>query len=215
MRLDRRQFTQAIAVSAVLAPSLGAGLAGRAYATDMEELLKPGPLGDRSIGSDDAPVTIIEYASATCPHCANFHVNTYPMLKEKYIDTGKARMIFREFPFEGDDRSLAAFMLARCADDSKYFPLIDELFTQQDTWARSEQVARELFNIARNAGFTKETFEACLQNSEVAAGIRAVRDRAATEFGVRSTPTFFVNGEELKGALPIEKFAEIIDPLVN
>ncbi len=214
MRLHRRTFAQGLAVSALAAATLGAGLVDRAHAAaDVEELMKPGPLGEKFVGNEDAPVTIIEYASMTCPHCATFHLQTYPKLKELYLDTGKAKLLFREFPF--DDRALAAFMLARCAADDKYFPMIDVLFEQQAVWAKSNQPAQELFKIARMAGFTEETFNACLANKEVAAGVHAVKDRAALEFGVRSTPTFFINGEEVSGAQSIERFQELIDPLVN
>lgn len=200
--------------SALGAAALGIGLTGHAHAAaDQDELNKPGPLGEKFVGDENAPVTIIEYASMTCPHCASFHLQTYPKLKEQYLDTGKAKLLFREFPF--DDRALAAFMLARCAADDKYFPMIDVLFEQQAVWAQSNQPAQELFKIARLAGFTQETFNACLQNKDVAAGIHAVKDRAALEFGVRSTPTFFINGEEVAGAQSIEKFQELIDPLIN
>ncbi len=215
MRLNRRKFatgTAALTVGGAVLGTSGFVLDARA-AVDNDELMKPGPLGDQSVGPDDAPVTIIEYASMTCPHCASFHIKTYPKLKEQYLDTGKAKLLFREFPF--DDRALAAFMLARCAADDKYFAMIDVLFEQQAVWAQSNQPAQELFKIARLAGFTQETFNACLQNKDVAAGIHAVKDRAALEFGVRSTPTFFINGEEVAGSQSIEKFQELIDPLIN
>ena len=214
MRLNRRIFTQSMTASALGAAALGVGLTSHAHAAaDQEELNKPGPLGEKFVGDENAPVTIIEYASMTCPHCASFHIKTYPKLKEQYLDTGKAKLLFREFPF--DDRALAAFMLARCAADDKYFAMIDVLFEQQAVWAQSNQPAQELFKIARLAGFTQETFNACLQNKDVAAGIHAVKDRAALEFGVRSTPTFFINGEEVAGSQSIEKFQELIDPLIN
>ena len=210
MKLDRRKFAQMLAVAgAATAAWPQAAFAG----VDVEELMKPGPLGEMFVGPEDAPVTIVEYASMTCPHCAAFHTDTLPKLKEKYIDTGKARLVFREFPF--DDRALAAFMLARCAGEGKYFPMIDVLFEQQSVWATSDQPAKELFKISRLAGFTEETFNACLTNEEVAKGVHAVKDRAALEFGVRSTPTFFINGEELKGAQSIEKFDEMINNLIN
>ncbi len=214
MRLNRRTFTQSLTASALGTAALGTGLVGPAHAgADEEELNKPGPLGEKFVGEENAPVTIVEYASMTCPHCASFHLQTYPKLKEQYLDTGKAKLLFREFPF--DDRALAAFMLARCAADDKYFAMIDVLFEQQAVWARSDKPAQELFKIARLAGFTEETFNACLKNKDIAAGIHAVKDRGALEFGVRSTPTFFINGEEVSGAQSIERFQELIDPLVN
>ncbi|MGI9414931.1 MAG: DsbA family protein [Hyphomicrobiales bacterium] len=216
MRLNRRKF--AIGTAALTTGGLAFGKSGFVLearaALDNEELMKPGPLGDQSVGPEDAPVTIIEYASMTCPHCANFHINTYPQIKEKFIDTGKVRLIFREFPF--DDLALAAFMLARCAGDKKYFPMIDVLFEKQAVWtSRDNNAADELFKIARFAGFTEESFNACLSNKEIAAGVHAVKDRAALKFGVRSTPTFFINGEEFKGNQTIEKFEEAINGLTN
>ena len=211
MRLNRRKFTQSAMLGAT---GLAIGWPVTAHAgVDEAELLKAGPLGDKFVGPADAPVTIIEYASMTCPHCANFHVQTYPKLKELFFDTGKARLIFREFPF--DDRALAAFMLARCAGEDKYFPMIDILFEQQAVWAKSDKPAQELFKIARLAGFTKDSFNACLSNKEIAAGVHAVKDRAAQKFGVRSTPTFFINGEELSGNQSIENFSKMIEQQTN
>ena len=211
MRLNRRKFSHGMAFGAA---AFAAGLPLPASAAvDVDELMEPGPLGEKFVGPEDAPVAIIEYASMTCPHCAAFHIQTYPQIKEKYLDTGKARLLFREFPF--DDLALAAFMLARCAGEGKYFPMIDVLFEQQSVWATSENPAQELFKIARFAGFTEESFNACLSNKEIAAGVHAVKDRAALKFGVRSTPTFFVNGEELRGNNTIEKFDEVIGALIN
>jgi protein-disulfide isomerase len=113
---------------------------------DMAKLLEEGALPDKTIGNADAPVTIVEYASMTCSHCATFHVETLPAIKEKYIDTGKARLVFREFPF--DPRAEAGFMLARCADD-KYFAMVDVLFKQQRTWAAADNAREALLQIAR------------------------------------------------------------------
>lgn len=216
MRLNRRKFATGTAALTVCGAVLGISgfvLDARA-AVDNDELMKPGPLGDRSVGPDDAPVTIIEYASMTCPHCASFHKGTYRQLKEKFIDTGKARLIFREFPF--DDLALAAFMLARCAGEDKYFAMIDILFEKQAVWtSRDNNPADELFKIARLAGFTEESFNACLQNKDIAAGVHAVKDRASLKFGVRSTPTFFINGEQLDGNHSIEKFEELINGILT
>jgi len=181
---------------------------GEARAQDLSTLAQAPALGERSLGSANAPVTIIEYASATCPHCASFHKNTFPALKKDYIDTGKVRFVFREFPF--DDLALAAFMLARCAPEDKYFPLLDVLFEQQETWAR-QNPKEELFKIAQLAGFSRESFEACLKNEEIAKGVIAIRNTAAESYGVDSTPTFFVNGEELKGSQSLDEFKQMID----
>jgi protein-disulfide isomerase len=178
---------------------------------DMAKLLEPGVLPEKSLGKADAKVTIVEYASMTCPHCAHFDVTTLPELKAKYIDTGKVRLILREFPF--DPRAEAGFMLARCSGDN-YFPMVDVLFKQQQQWAAVENAKDALLQIAKLAGFTQEKFEACLTDQKLLDDVRAVRDRGAKDFGVDSTPTFFINGGRYPGAMSIEEFSAILDPLV-
>lgn len=178
---------------------------------DMAKLLTPGALPDKQLGKDDAKVTIVEYASMTCPHCAHFHKATLPALKTKYIDTGKARLIFREFPF--DPRAEAGFMLARCSQDN-YFPMVDVLYQQQEVWASVQNAKDALLQIAKLAGFTQEKFEACLTDQKLLDDIRAVRTRGSDEFKVDSTPTFFINGQQYKGAMSIEEMSAIIDPLL-
>lgn len=178
---------------------------------DMAALLKPGELPERQLGKDDAKVTIVEYASMTCPHCAHFHETTLPELKTKYIDTGKVRLIFREFPF--DPRAEAGFMLARCAGDN-YFPMVDVLFKQQQNWAVAENVKDAMFQLSKLAGFTQESFNACLTDQKLLDQVRSVQKRGADEFKVDSTPTFFINGQTYKGALSIEEMSAIIDPLL-
>ena len=178
---------------------------------DMAKLLEPGALPDKVLGNDDAPVTIVEYASMTCPHCAHFHATTLPELKTKYIDTGKARLIFREFPF--DPRAEAGFMLARCSNDN-YFPMIDVLFKQQQNWASVENAKDALLQISKLAGFSQESFEACLTDQKLLDDVRAVQKRGAEEFKVDSTPTFFINGNTYKGALTIAEMSAIIDGML-
>jgi protein-disulfide isomerase len=178
---------------------------------DMAKLLEAGTLPEMSMGKADAKVTIVEYASMTCPHCAHFHATTLPDLKTKYIDTGKVRLVFREFPF--DPRAEAGFMLARCSGDN-YFPMVDVLFKQQMQWAAVDNSKDALLQIARLAGFTQEKFEACLTDQKLLDDVRAVRDRGTKEFGVNSTPTFFINGGRYPGAMSIEEFSAILDPLV-
>ena len=180
-----------------------------AGSVDMADLLKPGALPEKQLGKDDAKVTIVEYASMTCPHCAHFHETTLPALKTKYIDTDKARLIFREFPF--DPRAEAGFMLARCAGDN-YFPMVDVLFKQQQTWAVAENVKDAMFQLSKLAGFTQESFNACLTDQKLLDQVRSVQKRGADEFKVDSTPTFFINGQTYKGALSIEELSAIIDP---
>lgn len=178
---------------------------------DMAELLKPGALPDKSMGKDDAKVTIVEYASMTCPHCAHFNDTTFPDLKKNYIDTGKVRYILREFPF--DPRAEAGFMLARCAGDN-YFPMVDVLFKQQANWVAAENAKDALFQLSKLAGFTQESFNACLTDQKLLDQVRAVQKRGAEEFKIDSTPTFFINGKTYKGAMSIAEMSAIIDPLL-
>ncbi|MEW9806916.1 DsbA family protein [Mesorhizobium marinum] len=178
---------------------------------DMAKLLEPGALPEMSLGKADAPVTIVEYASMTCPHCAHFHETTLPELKAKYIDTGKARLIFREFPF--DPRAEAGFMLARCSKDN-YFPMIDVLFKQQRGWAAVDNAKDALLQISKLAGFSQESFEACLTDQKLLDDVRAVQKRGSEEFKVDSTPTFFINGKTYKGALTIAEMSAIIDGML-
>lgn len=180
-------------------------------AVDMATLLKPGALPDKQLGKDDAKVTIVEYASMTCPHCAHFAATTFPELKTKYIDTGKARYILREFPF--DPSAEAGFMLARCAKDN-YFPMVDVLFKQQPAWVGVNNTKDALLQISKLAGFTQESFEACLTDQKLLDDVRSVQKRGADEFKVDSTPTFFINGKTYKGAMSIEEMSAIIDPLL-
>lgn len=213
----RRRTVLAGAGSAVAALSLGLMPAGLALAADtvpMEDLMKPGDLKELTLGPPDAKVVVVEYASMTCGHCARFHETVFPKLKEQYIDTGKIQFVMREFPL--DNLAAAASMLARCSGDDKAFPMISVLFDKQEDWAyvKSNPVPA-LMEIAKQAGFTKESFEACLKDDELLKKIMARREKAASQFGVNSTPTFFVNGTKLTGATTIEDFSKVIDPLLN
>lgn len=178
---------------------------------DVAKLMQPGPLPEESMGKKGAPVTVIEYASMTCPHCAHFNDVTFPAFKQKYIETGKVYYILREFPF--DPRAEAAFMLARCSKD-KYFAMVDVLFHQQDNWAHVADAKDALLQIAKLAGFTQQSFKACLTNQKLLDQIRQVKDRAADKFGVDATPTFFINGKKYPGAMSIAEMSAIIDPLL-
>jgi len=220
LSITRREFCQRTATVALATAVLGASslpFAGQALADSIPtaDLMKPDALPDMSLGNEKASVTIIEYASMTCPHCAHFQETTFPELKQRYIDTGKVRYIFREFPL--DNLAAAAFMLARCsadADSGKYFALIDTLFRQQRTWA-VEKPLPPLLSIAKQAGFTEESFNACLANQKVLDGIESMRQRAINQFKVSSTPTFFINGTSYPGAMTIDEMAKIIDPLIK
>ncbi len=175
----------------------------------MGDLMVPGPLGDQIMGAADAPVTVVEYASMTCPHCASFHETTYPAMKKKYVDTGKVRFVFREFPL--DPLAAAGSMLARCAGNDKYFPMIEALFAQQRDWVVQKPL-QPLFAIARQAGFTQQTFDECLANQQLLGGIEEARARAASKFNVTSTPTFFINGKLVRGTLTMDELDRHVAP---
>ncbi len=168
-------------------------------------------LQERSIGSPDAPVTMIEYFSLTCPACASFHNDVYDDLKEKYLDTGKVRFVYKEFPRDGVD--LRAGMMARCADPRRYSGLIQVLFKSQPNWTRARDPIAEIAKIGRLAGIDDATFESCLASEALANGILAERQNASAR-GVRSTPTFDIGGQLYAGSRSIEELSEIIDPLL-
>ncbi len=218
MRTTRRKFLLA-ASSLALAAALSGGalelFSHGAHAQTVAEadLMQPGPLGDEVLGDAKAPVTIIEYASMTCPHCAHFALTTFPQLKEKYIDTGKVKYILREFPF--DPIAAGAFMLARCAGGTdKYYAMVDLLFRTQATWAVDHPL-QPMLNTVKQAGFTEDSFKACLANQKVLDGIEWVRNRAQEKFKVGSTPTFFINGQMTVGAISFEEMEKLIDPLLK
>jgi protein-disulfide isomerase len=193
------------------AAALAFGLpASTALAVDVTALHAPSAIGEMALGSETAKVTIVEYASASCPHCASFHKDVFEQLKKEYIDTGKVRFIFREFPH--NNPGLAAFMIVRCAPKEKYFPLMDVIFRTQEDWFQSPQEG--LFKIAQQAGFTKQSFDECLKNESVAKGILDVRSKAET-FGVEGIPAFFINGERYDGDNTFEAFKQKLDPLLG
>lgn len=167
---------------------------------------------DRSMGSADAPVTMIEYASLTCPHCANFHNNTLPKLKQAYIDTGKVRLIYRDFPI--DALAFKAAILTRCVEPERYFGLLEVLYGGQDSWARATDAMAALRRIGRLAGIGAEKFDACMADKKIGDGILGTRLRASQEHDVSTTPTFIINGRKVTGAQPYEEFDKILRALV-
>ncbi|HMA74630.1 MAG TPA: DsbA family protein [Xanthobacteraceae bacterium] len=219
--ITRRQYLMSTSAALALGAlgSVGAfevfdERSGRAEAQTFSvlELEAKGPLDDIPMGSPTAPVTIIEYASMTCPHCAAFAVTTFPKLKEKYIDTGKVRYIMREYPLDG--LAAAAFMLARCAGPDKYYPLIETLFAQQQKWAVKEPIP-PLLAIAKQAGFTQQSFEACVNDKDLLDKVQQMRTRGKEKFKVEATPTFYINGERHSGAIPMEELDKILAPLIK
>ena len=179
----------------------------------VDQLMNIGPLPDIVQGSPSAPVTIIEYASMTCTHCAAFHDSTWPELKSKYIDAGKAKFILREFPL--DPLATAAFMLGRCAGPDKRNLLLDQLFAQQKTWAFVEKPIAPLLAMVKTVGFTQTDFEKCLRDPDLYEQVSQSRERAAEAFNIDATPTFFINGHKLTGELTIVDFDHAIEPLTH
>ncbi len=178
------------------------------------ELMKPGPIGEIALGAPEAKVAVVEYASMTCSHCAHFTVDVWPEFKKKYIDTGKVHYVFREFPL--DNLAAAAAMLARCTGGDKTMPFIEVLFEHQKDWAFGEgNPVPKLFEFAKQAGFTQESFDKCLTDQKLLDNITAGRTHAAEVFGVSATPTFFVNGKKLDGAPTIEAFDKMITPILG
>jgi protein-disulfide isomerase len=174
-----------------------------------EELLRPGPLGERALGSPNAPVTVIEYASLTCPHCRDFHANVFPRVKRDYIDTGKVRYIVREFPI---GRTAASAAIAnRCAPEEKYFSLLDAFLSRQAEWVSQDVRPDAIYSVAKSSGMSRETFDKCLSNQTIIEGLIEVKQRGR-QFGVIGTPTFFVNGRKAQGAVTYEEIKALIEP---
>ena len=179
-----------------------------------QKLLAAAPsLGEQSLGKADAPVVMIEYASATCPHCAEFHEKVLPLIKTEYIETGKVRFIFREFPL--DKLAMGAFMLARCVPSDKYFPTIDMMFRRQQTWRTSSNPGEELFRIMQLSGMDKAGFEVCLKRQEIVKGIAETAKKAREEFGVKGTPAIFVNGTMIDGHKEMAEVKAAIDAAIK
>ena len=178
-----------------------------------DQVLKAGALPEFSIGRPDAPVTMIEYASMTCSHCANFHAQTYPTLKKQFIETGKVRFVLREFPF--DPLATAGFMLARCSGPEKREAMISLLFAQQKNWAFSDKPFQGLSTLVRQTGMSQDTFETCLKDQTLYDNVNKVRDVGSQKFGVDATPTFFINGKKYPGDQTIEDLTKIFAPFIK
>ncbi|VFU10425.1 DsbA family protein [Methylocella tundrae] len=202
-----------------IAAALLLGLAGGSPAfaqgssVPVDQLMAGEALPDLALGKSDAPVTIVEYASMTCSHCAAFYAETFPTLKSKYIDTGKVRFILREFPL--DPLATAGFMLARCAGDDKRNAIVDLLFLQQKNWAFTDKPVESLANLVKQTGMGQEAFETCLKNQDLYDKINKIRDHASEKFGVSATPTFFFNGQKQTGEISPEKLDQILEPLLK
>jgi protein-disulfide isomerase len=178
---------------------------------DMATVLKPGTLPELSIG-DASGVPVVEYGSLTCPHCAVFAREIFPQLKKDYVDTGKVRFIFREFPRNSLD--VAAFLLARCVGDDKAYAAIELLFSQQDKWVVDKPL-EPLIAAMRPAGLTHDQAMACLKDQKKADAMVAVGKRATDEIKMNGTPTFVIDGKVYGGELSIDQLKAILDPLIK
>jgi len=195
-RLSRRDLMAAAAASA-----LAVTLPHHALAEPFME--------DVVLGAADAPVTVIEYASFTCPHCAAFHVNTLPEIRKAYVDTGKVRFILREVYF--DRYGLWASMVARCGGEAGFYPMADQFLKRQEQWSRAEDIGAEIQKIGRLNGLSAEAIGACLTDQDYAKALIERYQSFATADDVRSTPTFLINGEKHTGNMPVADFSALID----
>jgi protein-disulfide isomerase len=215
--ITRRAFTAALSLTglAALAGFSPLRLIADAMAQSAPDVAKPVSLPDMALGPANASVTITEYASMTCPHCATFAKEVFPKIKSEYIDTGKVRYVFREFPL--DIKAAAGSMLARCIakeDSGKYFAVIDLLFKQQNDWA-SKNTAETLGRIGKQAGLSQQAVEDCLKDQALLDKIAADQKYASEVLKVDSTPTFFINGDKIKGETSFEEFDKRIKSLLK
>ena len=195
--MDRRRLLCGTAALALLA---GLPL-GRASAA--------GEVAERVLGDPDAPVTIIEYSSLTCPHCAAFHTDTLPAIKERYIDTGQAKLVYRDFPL--DQNALNAAVIAHCAGPIRYFNFLEALFASQSRWARSSDPRESLIQLAGLGGLPREEAEACLADDAMLDAVLQMRLDGQAEYAISSTPSFVINGELVSGNRSIDEFATVIE----
>lgn len=183
-----------------------------AFAAPAKADIKP-DLGELVYGAADAPVTIVEYAALTCPHCAHFYAEVLPELKKRYIDKGALRLVFRDFPFDGV--GVRAHMLARCAGPERRSGFMDVLFKQQRAWSAAPDPVKALQQIAKLGGIGEADFNACMQSKDVESAV--VKDALTGQQTdkVRSTPTFILKGEQIVGAQTIDTFVKAIEPLLK
>lgn len=175
----------------------------------LKDLMKPGPLGEKWLGREDAPVTMVKFASLTCPHCRAFHIKTYPELKRQYINTGKIRYILREFPI--GHASGAATIAMRCLGQNNtdmYFDLYDKFITQQRAWVSLEVRRDAIFKVASQVGITRAQFDSCYKNQEIIDGLHWMKQRGR-DLGVTGTPTFFINGKKRQDVLSLDDIREM------
>lgn len=190
--------TGALAADAPLSPA------------DAQTLLTVHP-DDRILGNPAAPITIIEYASMTCPHCAHFAEDVLPDIKKKWIDTGKAKLVLRDFPL--DDEAVHASMIARCAPPDRFYAYVDTFFADQAKWVEAPDYQTELTRLAQLGGMSKEQAAKCLADKKLENQVLSSRLAAANQLGVNATPTFFVNGTKFAGEPTVAKFDQLLSGL--
>lgn len=182
-------------------------------ASAFEPVAVPEVYPERVLGDPNAPITIVEYSALTCSHCASFHTNTLPELKKAFIDTGKAKIVYRDFPI--DNLALGAAVIARCVPEQSYFPMIDMLFKNQGTWTRADNPLEALKGYARLAGLSSDKVDACIQNKDLVVAVQQVRNEANQSYGVNATPTFVIEGTVVSGAQPYAEFEKILSGLAG
>ncbi len=217
MIITRRAFTAALSLTglAALAGLSPLRFISMAMAQSAADVAKPVSLPDMALGPADAKVTIVEFASMTCPHCAAFNEQVFPKIKSEFIDTGKIRYVFREFPL--DIKAADGSMLSRCIakdDAPKYFAVTDLLFRQQNDWV-VKNTTETLTRIGKQAGLSQQEVEACLKDQSLLDKIAADQKYASDVLKVDSTPTFFVNGERIKGETSFDEFAKRINAVLK
>ncbi|MCB2054667.1 MAG: DsbA family protein [Geminicoccaceae bacterium] len=168
-----------------------------------------GEVGEQVLGDPQAPVTMVEFASLTCPHCASFHTDTLPALKERYIDTGKVKLVMRDFPL--DQLALAASVIAHCAGPDRYFAFIEAMFANQQSWARAADPVQALLQLAQVGGLAQDQARACLDDKSMADAVLQMRLDAQEQYDIKSTPSFVIDGTLYAGNRSVEEFGEIIE----
>ncbi len=211
---DRRAFlglSGALALAASVLPVRAQNAPSSGDKASVDLLMAPQALPDVWMGDPKAPVTMIEYASMTCSHCADWENHVFPILKSKYIDTGKVRYTMREFPL--DPLAAAGFMLARCSDNRQ--AMIELLFAKQKDWAFVKDPLDALRDLVKQTGMNAKDFDACLNNQKMFDKVNDVRDEAAKKFGVNATPTFFINGDKKPGEIPPDQLDAVLAPYLK
>lgn len=195
-------------ISALFAGIVALAAAGAALAEPLstEEALK-----ERILGNPEAPITIIEFASLTCPHCARFHMETLPRLKEEWLDTGKAKLVYRDFPTAPVALAVYAAMVARCAPEDRYFKYLDVFYKRQKNWTASSDPVNALSQLARLGGMSQADFTTCTENEALFTGIRENALDGQMEYDIKSTPSFVIAGKVVRGGMSYDDLNDILE----